>query len=110
MEAEVEDTDEVVGLLSLQFFLADVPDKAWTYSVRAGEKAQEIYANAESARYYRRAIEAAKKGGVEKEELLGAYEALWQACCTQGSTKTRQGSTPRPVPWTHDTRFASRVW
>ncbi len=103
MEAEVEDTDEVVGLLSLQFFLADVPDKAWTYSVRAGQKAQEIYANAESARYYRRAIEAAKKGGVEKEELLGAYEALWQALLYAGlyEDAARINSEARPLA-THD--------
>jgi class 3 adenylate cyclase/tetratricopeptide (TPR) repeat protein len=84
LEREVADAGEVVGLLSLQFFLADELSKAWTYSLRSGEKAQEIFANAEAARFYRRAIEAGKKVGVARMDLLGAFEALWQALLYAG--------------------------
>ena len=103
LEREVADTDEVVGLLSLQFFLANELAKAWTYSVRAGEKAQEIYANAEAARFYRRAIEAGKKAGTPKEDLLGAYEALWQALLYAGlyQDAAKINSEARPLA-SHD--------
>jgi class 3 adenylate cyclase/tetratricopeptide (TPR) repeat protein len=48
-------------LLSLHFFSAGDHDRAWRYSQAAGERAQEIYANAEAATFFQRALEAARQ-------------------------------------------------
>jgi class 3 adenylate cyclase/predicted ATPase len=83
LESEVPDPDEVVGLLSLQFFLGGEFDKAWTYSIKAGNKARDIFANADAARFYRRAIETGKKIGMPRQDLLDVFESLgdvlWRA-------------------------------
>jgi class 3 adenylate cyclase/tetratricopeptide (TPR) repeat protein len=52
-EAEAE-------LLSLHFYSAGDHGRAWRYSRVAGERAQELYANAEAATFFQRALEAAR--------------------------------------------------
>jgi class 3 adenylate cyclase/predicted ATPase len=78
LEKEVPDPEEAAGILSLHFFLAGEFDEAWHYALKAGRRAQEIFANEEASRFYRRAIEAGKKIGAPSRDLLEAFEGLWQ--------------------------------
>ena len=52
---------EQAELLSLHYYAAARWDEAWTYSRVAGDKAREVYANVEAARFYERALAAAPR-------------------------------------------------
>lgn len=52
--------DDAAELLSLHFFDAHEFQKAWRYSLVAGGRASSMYANAEAAVFYERAITAAR--------------------------------------------------
>jgi tetratricopeptide (TPR) repeat protein len=54
------EADSISDLLSLHFLRAEQFDKAWQYSMLAGERAQTMYANVVSAELYDRALEAAE--------------------------------------------------
>jgi class 3 adenylate cyclase/tetratricopeptide (TPR) repeat protein len=71
--------------LSLHFLQAKRFAKAWRYSRLAAERARSVYANAEAALFYERAIEAARRGGGEEhDEMLVLFEEL-------GDTRRRMG-------------------
>jgi class 3 adenylate cyclase/tetratricopeptide (TPR) repeat protein len=64
-------------LLSLHFFHAADHDKAYDYSLVAGERAKEKFANVEAAAFYRRALDAANAlGDVEASEVASVSESL----------------------------------
>jgi tetratricopeptide (TPR) repeat protein len=72
--ADVTDQAEV---LSLHFFKAKRYPQAWRYSRLAAERAVGVYANAEAATFYERAIESARRvGSGECGELLAMLERL----------------------------------
>ena len=64
------------SLLSLHYALAQVHDKAWHYSVRAGEDAAANLANIEAAAAYQRALVSAKRAGATPEQRRDVTEAL----------------------------------
>jgi tetratricopeptide (TPR) repeat protein len=69
--------DDVAELLSQHFFHARRYDAAWRYSKVAAERAQAVFANSETARFYERALDAARHGvQVPGEVLFGVHEAL----------------------------------
>ncbi len=68
--------DGVAELLSLHFHNAQQRDKAWRYSVLAGGRAREKFANVEAAVLYRRAIDAGQHIDVPADELGSVSEAL----------------------------------
>jgi class 3 adenylate cyclase/tetratricopeptide (TPR) repeat protein len=71
------DPDDQAEVLSFHFFNAQRFGEAWHYSRAAGERAQAVYANAEAATFYRRALEASRKAeGVPAPEIAAAWEAL----------------------------------
>ena len=78
------DGAEQAELLSLHFFLAGDMDRAWTYSGMAAERAEAAYANIEASRFYRRAIEAGRRLGVDSEELLRMNERMGDVLDTAG--------------------------
>jgi class 3 adenylate cyclase/tetratricopeptide (TPR) repeat protein len=63
--AEAFETDatgeEHVSTLALHFFEAQQPDKAWQYCRLAGDRAATVAANVEAARFYERALTAARR-------------------------------------------------
>jgi tetratricopeptide (TPR) repeat protein len=64
-------------LLSLHFFHAADHHKAYDYSLLAGERAKEKFANVEAAAFYRRALAAADAlGDVEPAAVAAVCEAL----------------------------------
>ena len=94
--------DEVSELLSLHFSLAKDLERTWRYSLLAGERAKEKFANVEAAEFYRRALEvarpleiepAAARGGLE--EAGGGLHALGTA--RGGTSRARQRPQPRTV-------------
>ncbi|MGB2874801.1 MAG: adenylate/guanylate cyclase domain-containing protein [Gaiellaceae bacterium] len=73
---ELEGRGEYAELLSLHFFHAGDHEKTYRYSLLAGERAQEKYANIEAASFYRRALDVAPKLGLPPEELARVWESL----------------------------------
>jgi class 3 adenylate cyclase/tetratricopeptide (TPR) repeat protein len=70
-------TEDVAELLSLHFLRAGVHGEAWRYSLVAGRRAQEKWANVEAADFYRRALDAASEiETVEPTELAEVWESL----------------------------------
>ena len=64
-------------LLSLHFFHAQDNEKAYRYSLVAGERAQEKSANVEAGVFYRRALEAARRlSDLDPAKIAEVWEAL----------------------------------
>ncbi|HEY2430732.1 MAG TPA: AAA family ATPase, partial [Acidimicrobiales bacterium] len=74
--AATDQLDEVAGLLAIHFHRARQPDKAWTFSVRAGELARAKYANVEAADMLTQALDVANAAQVEHTEIARVAEAL----------------------------------
>lgn len=73
--------DAQAELLSLHFFRAQSYDKAYRYSLIAGERSKAKFANIEAATFYRRAIRAARESrSVEDRAISSVYEALGDVC------------------------------
>jgi class 3 adenylate cyclase/tetratricopeptide (TPR) repeat protein len=73
---EQQGRGEFAELLSLHFFNAGDADKAYGYSITAGERAREKFANVEAAAFYRRALEVAPSLELEAAEVARVWEAL----------------------------------
>lgn len=72
-------------LLSRHFFYAGRFDKAWRYSVLAGERARTKFANAEAIDFFQRAIESARRdGNVATAEVARVLELLGDARALAG--------------------------
>jgi len=85
-ELEREKGDEQAEMLSLHFHRAQSYEKAWRYSLIAGDRAREKFANVAAADFYRRALETARQlAGIDPAELSRASEALGDVCELAGS-------------------------
>jgi tetratricopeptide (TPR) repeat protein len=69
------DTAEYAELLSLHFFHAQAWERAYRYSVLAGERAREKFANVEAGSFFRRALDAARRLNLDS----GTMARLWEA-------------------------------
>ena len=70
-------TPDAVELLSLHYFRADDHPATWRWSLLAGERAKDKWANLEAAEFYERALEVADKvPELEAAEVAAAWEAL----------------------------------
>lgn len=75
-----ERPEDAAELLSLHFHRAERWPEAWRYSVDAGRRAEEKYANVEAAQFFERALEVAKRvPDVAPEEVAQVWEALGDA-------------------------------
>lgn len=76
-----EQVDAQAELLSLHFFRAQSYDKAYRYSLAAGERSKAKFANIDAATFFGRAIHAARESGsVESRAIGNVYEALGDVC------------------------------
>jgi tetratricopeptide (TPR) repeat protein len=67
----------VAETLSLHFQRAGRHPETWRYSVIAGRRAEEKYANVEAAAFFERALEVVKRvPGLDPEEISRIWEAL----------------------------------
>ena len=83
------DAEEHAEILSLHFFYAHRFGPAWRYSHLAADRARSMFANVESADFYERALEAARKEAtVEAADVARVYESL-------GDVRKRIGEFPR---------------
>jgi class 3 adenylate cyclase/tetratricopeptide (TPR) repeat protein len=67
---------EFAELLSLHFFNAGDADRAYAYSITAGERARDKFANVEAASFYRRALEVATSLDLPDAEVARVWEGL----------------------------------
>ena len=73
--------DEAAALLSMHFFEAGEHQKAWEYSVLAGDRARSGYANVDAADLYERALAAAEQlPAVPQHEIGRVAESLGDVC------------------------------
>ncbi len=84
--------DEVAELLSLHFSLAGEPERTWRYSLLAGERAKEKFANVEAAEFFRRALEAAAPLGLPDDELAAVWETLADVSSPAGQLESAHGA------------------
>jgi tetratricopeptide (TPR) repeat protein len=73
---ELAGRGEFAELLSLHFSQAGDAAKAYRYSLVAGERAQEKFANVEAAAFFRRALEVAPELDLPAAELAPVWESL----------------------------------
>jgi class 3 adenylate cyclase/tetratricopeptide (TPR) repeat protein len=77
IERRSASADQHAELLSLHALRAERFDAAWKYARVAGDRAAALYANADAAAFYRRALEAARRlRGAERPEVAVVAEAL----------------------------------
>jgi class 3 adenylate cyclase/tetratricopeptide (TPR) repeat protein len=80
IEQGSQSADDDAELLSLHFLSAEDHRKAWHYSCLAGDRANAKYATIDAARFYERALEAARKlGDVPAPDVARVAETLGEA-------------------------------
>lgn len=79
IERHATDPQAVAGLLSLHFDACADHERAFRYSLMAGDDARAKYANVEAAEFYLRALRNAADAGVPPEEIAAVAEALGDA-------------------------------
>jgi len=73
---EHEGRGEFPELLSLHFFHAGDGEKTYRYSLTAGERAKEKFANVEAAGFYRRALQVGAERDLPDDEVARIWESL----------------------------------
>jgi predicted ATPase/class 3 adenylate cyclase len=76
LERRVDDAEDLAALLSLHFFEGGVFDKAWGYSVAAGDAARAKHANVDAATFYERALAAAAELTPDPIAVAAVSESL----------------------------------
>ena len=71
--------DEQAHLLAHHFYQAGETQRALKYSIMAGDTAARLYANEEACTHYTRAIDLARQGELENEEIIDLYLARGRA-------------------------------
>ena len=84
--------DEVSELLSLHFSLAKDLERTWRYSLLAGERAKEKFANVEAAEFYRRALEVARPLEIEPAAQATVWKTLADVCTLAGRLEEAQAA------------------
>ena len=84
--------DEVSELLSLHFSLAKDLERTWRYSLLAGERAKEKFANVEAAEFYRRALEVARPLEIEPAAHAAVWKKLADVCTLSGRLEEAQAA------------------
>jgi class 3 adenylate cyclase/tetratricopeptide (TPR) repeat protein len=80
-ELERQKGDEQAELLSLHFDRAQRYEKAWRYSLIAGDRARAKFANVQAADFYRRALECVRQlDCIGAPEVARVSEALGDVC------------------------------
>jgi class 3 adenylate cyclase/tetratricopeptide (TPR) repeat protein len=68
--------DDAAERLSVHFMRAEVFDKAWYYSVTAGNEARAKFGNADAIEFYERSLKAARYLDLPGDEVAGVAETL----------------------------------
>ncbi|MDX6475280.1 MAG: hypothetical protein QOH95_791, partial [Gaiellaceae bacterium] len=76
--------DDVAELLSLHFSLARDEERTWRYSLAAGSRAKDKFANVEAAEFYRRALTVAKPLGIGAAERSRVWRSLAEVSILTG--------------------------
>jgi tetratricopeptide (TPR) repeat protein len=92
-------------LLSTHYFYAGAHELAWDYSVIAGDRAHEKYANVEAAEFYGRALESAPRvEGLSTHAVARVAEALGDVCELSGRYEDAASSYARSRKLIDDAR------
>ncbi len=79
-QTHADRSEDAAELLSLHFYRAERWAETWRYSVEAGRRAEEKYANVEATQFFGRALEVVKRvAGIAPEEVARVWEALGDA-------------------------------
>jgi class 3 adenylate cyclase/tetratricopeptide (TPR) repeat protein len=79
-----DNADEQAAILSLHFARAGEHAKAWLYARLAAAQASSLFAHADAANLYRRALDAGRALDVPRTELAAVWEALGTARARTG--------------------------
>lgn len=75
LHANADRIEEFAPVLAYHFYTAQ-DSRSLKYDILAGEKSARLYANAEAATHFRRAIEVAKRTHAESEQITRLYTQL----------------------------------
>jgi tetratricopeptide (TPR) repeat protein len=75
-QAAGDAADDAAERLSLHFLRAEVYDKAWHYSVVAGDGARAKFGNVDAIEFYRRALRAGDHLALDEAEVAAVAETL----------------------------------
>ena len=97
IESKSATPEEVAELLSLHWLHAEGYEQAWRYSRLAGERARDLWANADAATFFARALEAASRlRRLPRATSSAVAEALGDACeLTASYDRSRAALTHR---------------
>jgi class 3 adenylate cyclase/tetratricopeptide (TPR) repeat protein len=86
IERRAETPGSAVELLSLHWLAAEVWDRAWECACLAGERARALYANADAATHFRRALDAARHlRQLPRSDVARVGELLGDVCELSGA-------------------------
>jgi class 3 adenylate cyclase/tetratricopeptide (TPR) repeat protein len=74
-ELHAERIEEFAPLLAYHFYAAG-DERSLKYDIIAGEKSARLYANAEAATHFRRALDVARRNNVDLEQVIRLYVQL----------------------------------
>ena len=94
IEGRAPQPEDQAELLSLHFFHAQDFERAWRYSRLAGERAQALYANAEAATFFERALASTRQVELATPDIARVTESLGDVRVLLGEF-TRAGSAFR---------------
>ncbi|HWC24701.1 MAG TPA: adenylate/guanylate cyclase domain-containing protein [Flexivirga sp.] len=87
LEQSPDRTTATPALLSMHFHAAGLADKAWSYSLRAGDEARAKYAYGQAAAFYARALDAgANRPGTTPAARSAAYVSLGESLDMAGDS------------------------
>jgi class 3 adenylate cyclase/tetratricopeptide (TPR) repeat protein len=75
-EAAGDHPESAADVLALHFSLAQDHERAWRYSLMAGDQAREAFANVDAASHYERALRAARTLDLSKQEVAEVWIRL----------------------------------
>ncbi len=85
IEARTTAPGDAAALLSLHWLHAEQHQEAWRYARLAGDGARVLWANADSATFYARALEAAARLALPPSEVSAVAESLGDVCELTGN-------------------------
>jgi tetratricopeptide (TPR) repeat protein len=106
--------EEAAELLSLHFHRAERWPETWRYSVDAGRRAEEKYANVEATQFFERALEIVRRvPEIAREDVAGVWEALGDVRMRLGQFEQagaayREGRAASPGDAVEDARLMQK--
>lgn len=100
LEELSSEPDERVELLAYHFQRSSEPERAFSYLIRAGEKAADRYANKEAVQFFRQAKEIAPQVSATDEQMIAIESGLGDVLSLTGEYDAARDAYTRALTFT----------